>query len=75
MIENEFIDNMNNEMNAHNDIQNDIQNEIPPEEPFEVKVDRIIQCGFTREQAVFALNNTNGNVDNAVSFLVDNATY
>lgn len=39
----------------------------------EEQIQAIMECGFTRDQATFALNSTNGGVDEAISFLLDNA--
>ncbi|KAL7718504.1 UBA domain-containing protein [Entamoeba marina] len=39
------------------------------------KIRTITDCGFTPEQAAFALNNANDDVEQALTFLIDNANY
>ena len=55
------------------------QNAAAPPEPareqtLDEKVATIVGCGFTPEQARFALANTDGDVEQAVAFLVDNSS-
>ncbi|EKE40434.1 hypothetical protein ENUP19_0305G0065 [Entamoeba nuttalli] len=66
-IEGEFMQAMRENINPIN--------EQPTQQTRDQKIQTIMDCGFTREQATFALNNTNGNVENALAFLLDNGNY
>ena len=43
-------------------------------EEYDQKVATIIEMGFTREQAIYALNNTNDNLEQAISLLLDSTS-
>ncbi|ELP87855.1 hypothetical protein EIN_274220 [Entamoeba invadens IP1] len=60
--------------------QNGRQQTTPPQQQNiqpnrEQLIQQVMDCGFSREQATFALNNTNNDIEAALAFLLDNANY
>lgn len=48
------------------------QQRMNRKQEYDQKVSTIVEMGFTREQAIYALNNTDDNLEHAISLLLDN---